>query len=295
MALSDLELAKALGAADAGNGEVTVRVLGLLLFGRSEALASRMPGHEVAFQGVSGLDVEVNDFLRWPLLRMMEELEMRFRARNRERELLVGMNRIGVPDYSAMAFREGVANALVHRDYTRQGAVHVQWHEDRLTISNPGGFPEGVTALNCLVAQPRPRNPLLSDAFKRAGIVERTGRGIDTIFREQVRSGRRAPHYEATETGVTLTLQGGPADLDFVKLVVEEERRRRPFALDELLIFHDLWQGASLSVTDAARLIQKREVDALDVFRFLGEGGLAQALGKARGSWRLGDGLAADT
>lgn len=214
LALSDLELAKALGAVDAGNGEVTVRVLGLLLFGRSEALASRMPGHEVAFQAFSGLDVEVNDFLRWPLLRTMEELEMRFRARNRERELLVGMNRIGVPDYSAMAFREGVANALVHRDYTRQGAVHVQWHEDRLTVSNPGGFPEGVTALNCLVAQPRPRNPLLSDAFKRAGIVERTGRGIDTIFREQVRSGRRAPHYEATETGVTLTLQGGPADLD---------------------------------------------------------------------------------
>lgn len=289
LTLSDLELAKALGAVDADNGQVTVRVLGLLLFGRSDVLAARMPGHEVAFQAFSGLEVEVNDFFRWPLLRAMEELEMRFRARNREGELLVGMSRIGVPDYSAMAFREGVANALVHRDYARQGAVHVQWHMDRLLVSNPGGFPEGVTVENCLIAQPRPRNPLLSDAFKRAGIVERTGRGIDTIFREQVRSGRRAPHFEATETGVTLTLRGGPADLDLVRVVVEEERRRRPFTLDELLIFHELWQGAPLAVADAARLIQKRAVDALDALRFLAEGGLVQTGTEPQGAWRLAE------
>ena len=292
LTLSDLELAKALGAVDADNGQVTVRVLGLLLFGRREVLAARMPGHEVAFQAFSGLDVEVNDFFRWPLLRTMEELEMRFRARNRERELLVGMSRIGVPDYSATAFREGVANALVHRDYARQGAVHVQWHADRLTVFNPGGFPEGVTVENSLVAQPRPRNPLLSDAFKRAGIVERTGRGIDTISREQVRSGRRAPHYEATETGVMLTLQGGPADLEFVNRVVVEERRSRPFTLDEMLILNELWQGAPLAVADAARLIQKRAVDALDALRFLAEGHLVETGTEAQGSWRLAEGRA---
>jgi ATP-dependent DNA helicase RecG len=40
---------------------------------------------------------------------------------------------------------------------------------------------------NLLVTAPRPRNPLLADAFKRAGVVERTARGIDTIFYEQLR------------------------------------------------------------------------------------------------------------
>jgi ATP-dependent DNA helicase RecG len=68
---------------------------------------------------------------------------------------------------------------LIHRDYSRLGAVHVQWHEDWIEISNPGGFPEGVRLDNLLVTPPRPRNPSLADAFKRAGIVERTARVIE--------------------------------------------------------------------------------------------------------------------
>ena len=114
----------------------------------------------------------------------MDELLGRFRARNGEQELMVGMFRVGVPNYSEPAFREGLANALIHRDYTRLGAVHVQWHEDRLEISSPGGFPEGVRLDNLLVTPPRPRNLLLADSFRRAGLVERTARGIDTIFFE---------------------------------------------------------------------------------------------------------------
>ena len=105
----------------------------------------------------------------------------------------VNIFRIGIPDYSEQALREGLANALIHRDYSRLGAVHVQWQEDRIEISNPGGFPEGVRLDNLLVTPPRPRNPSLVDAFKRAGIVERTARGIDTIFFEQLRNGRPAP------------------------------------------------------------------------------------------------------
>jgi ATP-dependent DNA helicase RecG len=143
-------------------------------------------------------------------MRIMEELITRFRARNSAEELMVNIFRIGIPDYSEQAFREGLANALIHRDYSRLGAVYVQWHEDRIEISNPGGFPEGVRLDNLLVTPPRPRNPSLADAFKRAGIVERTARGIDTIFFEQLRNGRPATSYErSTETDVILVLPGG--------------------------------------------------------------------------------------
>jgi ATP-dependent DNA helicase RecG len=121
----------------------------------------------------------------------------RLQARNQEEELMVNIFRIGIPDYLEQAFREGLANALIHRDYSRLGAVHVQWHEDRIEISNPGGFREGVRLDNLLVTPPRARSPVLADAFKRAGIVERTARGIDTIFFEQLRNGRPAPSYEA--------------------------------------------------------------------------------------------------
>ena len=150
----------------------------------------------------------MNDFFRWPLLRVMDELLGRFRARNREEEIAVGLLRVGIPDYPERAFREAVANALIHRDYTRLGAVHVQWHPGSLQVSNPGGFPEGVTLDNLLVTPPRPRNPLLADAFKRAGLVERTARGIDTIFFEQLRNGRPAPSYHrSTTTDVVLSVE----------------------------------------------------------------------------------------
>ncbi len=69
---------------------------------------------------------------------------------------MVGFLRVGIPDYPEQAFREGLANALIHRDYTRLGAVYVQWYEDRIEISNPGGFPEGVRLDNILVTPPGP-------------------------------------------------------------------------------------------------------------------------------------------
>lgn len=287
--LSNLELAKALGAVEA-NGQVTaIRVLGLLLFGKEEALRRFLPAHEVAFQVLHGQSVEVNDFFNWPLLRVIEEIETRFRARNREQELLVGLLRVGVPDYAPAAFREGVANALIHRDFTRLGAVHIQWYDDRILISNPGGFPEGVHLENLLVTAPRPRNPLLADAFKRAGIVERTARGIDTIFYEQLRNGRPAPSYSQSDaTGVVLVLPGGKANMEFVRLVVEEGQAGRVLGLDELLLLNALWQERSITTDEAARLIQKAEGDARSVLNRLVETGLVEARGERRGrTWHL--------
>ncbi len=280
--LGDLELAKALGAVEEVAGNAEVRVVGLLLFGRESVLSSHLPAHEVAFQALSDTDVQVNDFFRWPLLRVMEELEARFRARRREREVLVGMSRVGVPNYPERAFREGVANALTHRDYTRLGAVHVQWRRDRLEISNPGGFPEGVRLDNLLVTQPRPRNPLLADAFKRAGIVERTARGIDTIFAEQIRTGRPAPSYaRSTETDVVLELPGGEANLGFVRMVAERSRTGRPFSPDELLLLNALGSGRRMTASDAAAAIQKGKDDAESVLKRLSGSGLVEVRGTA--------------
>jgi ATP-dependent DNA helicase RecG len=282
--LPDLELAKALGAVEANHRLAAVRVLGLLLFGREEALRHFIPTHEVAFQVLSGLEVEGNEFFHWPLFRIMEEIAGRFRARYREAELMVGVLRIGIPDYPERAFREGLANALIHRDYTRMGAVHIQWHEDRMEISNPGGFPEGVRLDNLLVTPPRPRNPLLADAFRRAGVVERTGRGIDTIFYEQLRNGRPAPSYQrSTETDVVLVLPGGQANLNFVRLAVELGQEGRPLKLDDLLLLNSLFLDRRLTTAEASHTIQKGEVEARGVLERLVEIGLVEGRGEGRG------------
>jgi len=284
LALSDLELAKALHAVEAGRKIKGVRVLGLLLFGREDIISEALPMHEVAFQMLEGTNVRMNEFFRGPLIKIMEEIETRFRANNKEEEIRTGLLSVRIPDYPALAFREAVANAFVHRDYCRMGAVYIQWHEGRLEISNPGGFPEGVRLDNILVTAPCPRNPLLADAFKRAGLVERTGRGIDTIFYEQLRNGRPAPDYSRSDDhGVVLILPGGKASLDFLSLVIDEERAGRLLSLDDLLILNQLWYERNTTARQTANVIQKAETDARARLERLVESGLIEPRGQSRG------------
>ncbi len=258
ISLPDVELARALGAVDGPMDNPEIRLLALLLFGKEESLRRFLPSHEVAFQELPDTQVVVNDFFRWSLLRVMDELLGRFRARYRETEIQVGFKRVGIPDYSEKAFREAVANALIHRDYTRLNAVYIQWRKDRLEISSPGGLPEGVSMETLLVTAPHPRNPKLADAFKRAGYVERTARGIDTIFFEQLRNGRAVPSYDrTTSTDVVLVLSGGTPDLPFVRMVTEEGLAGRSLDLDDLLILRAWWDRGTLSLEDAARIVQK--------------------------------------
>ena len=176
-----------------------MRLAALLLFGKDDALRRFVPNHEVAFQVLRGLEVEVNDFFRWPLMRVMEEIEARIRARNREQELMVGLLRVGRARLPGAGPARGAGQCPDPPRLPAAGGGALPVAPDRIEISNPGGFPEGVRLDNLLVTAPRPRNPLLADAFKRAGIVERTARGIDTIFYEQLRNGRPAPSYARSD------------------------------------------------------------------------------------------------
>ena len=282
--LSDLDFAKALGMVDANGDTRCLTLTGLLLAGKEQSIRRRLPTHEAAFQVLSDVDVEVNQFCRSPIVRTLEEMLLFLRARNSETEVMAGMFRVGIPDFSERAFREGVVNALVHRDYTRQGAVHVQWREDRIEISSPGGFPEGVHLNNLLVTPPRPRNPRLADSFKRLGLVERTGRGIDTIFSEQLRNGRPVPDYgRSTSAWVTLVIPGGRANLEFIRLVLEQDESGRSLSLDELLILNSLFTDRRIDTATAAKVIQKPEAETRGALERLGERGLIEPRGERRG------------
>lgn len=181
-------------------------------------------------------------------------------------------------------------NALIHRDYTCLGAVHVQLRDDHVRVSNPGGFVEGVGPDNLLTTEPRPRNPRLADAFKRAGLVERTGRGVETIYRGQLRNGRQPPDYTlSTAASVSVILPGGPADLDFVRLAVQAGRwLGRALEVGELLA---LWQARREGMTAAQALspaLQRSASHAADLLAGLAEAGLLQA---TQGLYRLSPAL----
>jgi predicted HTH transcriptional regulator len=86
-----------------------------------------------------------------------------------------------------------------------------------------------VTLENLLVADPRSRNPLLADIIKRIGLAERTGRGIDRIFEGMLRYGRPAPDYSMSNAfTVSVHMANVTADLNFLKMVVEQEEKGMP-------------------------------------------------------------------
>lgn len=285
--LSDRDMARALGIM--GDGD---RILAgaLLLFGREESLERFIPTHEVAFQVLEGTSLTVNDLGRRPLLRAIEDLGERFAARVDEDEVDIGLFRLAVPSYPESAFREAVANALVHRDYTRLGAVHVQWHADRIEISNPGGLPPGVTIRTILTAPPHPRSPVLADTFKRAGLVERSGRGVNRIFEGQARYGRLLPSYDRTtaET-VVVVIPGGPARLSVAAYVAQEENeRQRPLDFEHLLVLNQLAHERRATTAEIATMLQISAIEARAVLNRMVDAGIVESRGERKGrTWHL--------
>ena len=267
---------------------------GLLLLGREAALRERVPTHEFAFQVLAREAVGFNEFRRFPLLKALEWLETNFRPYNPEREIQVGLFRVPVPRVDLGAFREAVANALVHRDYHRLGAVHVRLDDEGLTISNPGGLVDGVTLANLLTTEPRPRNRTLADAMKRVGVVERSGRGVDKIYRGMLRFGRPEPDYRRTDVhNVVLRLATVDADEAFLKRVVAEEGRRgTALPIDSLIALAALRELKRLTNEELAVHIQRDPAQARRTLETLLEAGLVQAHGATKGrSYTLAPGV----
>ena len=282
LSLDDRQLAQALRLVETRGEDLVPNVAGMLLLGREEPLRRYLPTCEVAFQvlGTSG-EVMVNDWFHQPLVKALEAVESRFGARNQEKEVQEGLFRIPVPDYSPEAFREALNNAVLHRDYAQLGAVHVQLYPDHLFISNPGGFLEGIHLDNLLVHEPKPRNPRLAEAFRRIGLVETTGRGIDKIYGGQLRYGRPTPDYtQSDRNGVRLNLLGGEASLAFTVLVYRQSKEGVPLTLNEMIALNHLQDERRAGVETIGRLIQQGNARARAVMERLVERGLVEGRGE---------------
>jgi len=280
-------LAQALDLAVRREGKLTPTVAGILIAGRRQAIREFVPAHEAAFQVMgSDLNVTFNEFYREPLVKLFGRFEELLQARNSEEEFSFGIQRIGVPLYPLAAFREALANALVHRDYAILNAVYMRIDPRRegLIISNPGGFVQGVTLSNLLVTGPHPRNRVLADAFKRLGLVERTGRGVERIFEAILGVGRRPPSYAgSTSSEVRVFIPGGEADLDFVRLVMEvQNRAQRRFDWPYLLTLRQIADEGELTTEEVAELVQNDKTQARTLLENMVELGLLESKGPKR-------------
>ncbi len=236
--LEDKELFQALGLVRMFGDRAYPTVAGLLLVGRETALARHVPTAKSSFQVLEGTEVRLNVETSLSLLAVFEKFEQYFSAQNPSREVERGLFRLSIADYDGRAFREALVNAFAHRDYTILRPTRVLMDTEGMTISNPGGFVEGITYENLLTVPPHGRNPLLAEALKRVGLAEKTGRGVDRIYEGSLRFGRPLPDYSAsTSNDVVLFTPRAPFDAAFTTMIFEEERQSgKPFTVFTLMV-----------------------------------------------------------
>lgn len=250
LTLADDELDIALRLVTKIGDHYVPTVSGVLLIGREDRIAELIPTAKSSFQVLEGTAVRMNEESSKPLLALFEEYETYLKAWNPEKEMEYGLLRIPIPEFDWSAFREALVNAFCHRDYTMLGSVRVLIDDEGLTISNPGGFIEGVNLKNLLIVEPHGRNPALADAMKRIGLAEKTGRGIDRIFEGSIVFGRPWPDYsESTSSTVKLFIQRAKADLPFIKFLADEENRRgKPLSIYMLMVLSVVHRERRVSI-----------------------------------------------
>lgn len=277
--LSDTDILKAVGLVPLN---VPVSLGAILLFGTQSAIERWIPNAEFLFQDLRP-GQQTNIRIIAPLLRAAEELGRLVDERNKVTELTVGLQRIEIPLIPSVTRREATTNAIVHRDYASVGPTVVQITDSAFVVSNPGGFPPGVTVLNIL-DQSRPRSPVLAEAFKRAGLVDRRGKGVNDMYEQQLRAGRDAPDYSrSTPDSVVVTVSLADADLDLVRfLLTWENENQHPLTLDELRMAHEVKSSGPVTSVEVAEALNTIPAIARRVLARLVELGILEARGVGR-------------
>ena len=112
------------------------------------------------------------------------------------------------------ALREALLNAIVHKDYSSGVPIQISVYDGKLVLWNSGRLPQGWTLKRLLGKHPSdPPNPLLANAFFRAGYIESWGRGIEKIRRECREHDIEPPVYDFEMSGLMLTFHANPAHL----------------------------------------------------------------------------------
>lgn len=97
-------------------------------------------------------------------------------------EVIQGADRKMVEKIPEAAFREAIANALIHRVWDVDSQIRVSMFDDRIEVVSPGGLPSGITEDEYLSGKLSVlRNRNLANVFYRLGFVEIFGTGITRI------------------------------------------------------------------------------------------------------------------
>ena len=121
-------------------------------------------------------------------------------------EVIQGAERKNIEKIPEAAFREAIANALIHRVWDVESQIRVLMFDDRIEIISPGGLPSGITEEEYLSGKLSVlRNRNLANVFYRLGFVEIFGTGI-TRIKQLYEAGLRKPDFEVSENTIKIML-----------------------------------------------------------------------------------------
>ena len=121
-------------------------------------------------------------------------------------EVIQGADRKKMEKIPEAAFREAIANALIHRVWDVDSQIRISMFDDRIEIVSPGGLPSGITEEEYLSGKLSVlRNRNLANVFYRLGFVEIFGTGI-TRIKQLYADSLIKPDFEVSENAIKIML-----------------------------------------------------------------------------------------
>jgi len=186
---------------------------GILLFGKDPL--KWIPGAYIQFARFQGGDLDsaptAENTLGGDLLTVLKELEQLISVHNatapKEETVLQEKQ---VAPYPNTALREFLMNAVMHRWYEGSTApIRFYWFSDHIEIQSPGGLFGEATPQN-FPNQNAYRNPVIAEAMKTLGFVNRFGRGVIRAQSALAENGNPPAEFNFESTYILVTMKAAP-------------------------------------------------------------------------------------
>lgn len=188
-------------------------------------------------------------------------------------EVIEGIERKNVELLPEKAFREAVANALVHREWDMNSHVRIAMFSDRIEVTSPGGLPRGLTKEEYMNGDISIlRNPIIGNMFFRLHYIEMFGTGIRRI-NDAYKDALIKPDFRINDNSITVILPCLNK-----KIVVNTNEQK---------VLDVLKNGRVLSSMEIAEELGWSKVKAIRVLNALIDAGYIQKDGSGRGTHYL--------
>jgi len=234
----------------------------------------------VRYRGNSVLNIEDREILTGISILEQFDLAMTFLKKHVNiSEIIRGPYRETVEEVPLIAYRESIANAIVHRDYIKQGDIKIEIFDDRIEIVSPGGLPSGILENEFLEGRISiPRNKTIANIFARLKIIERFATGIRRI-KECYRDFGRKPVFSISENTVKVILPRREVENSQERIKEDASRVKEDIMTKEYKIIEYLKLNKSITRGEAEILLDLKKTQATKVLGKLRDNNLIRSEG----------------